>query len=123
MQVFTGDGQVIKLQNLCFKFRLKKYHARTGRLKKKSCGAGAIKKISSSLKILQLPHQKSNGPPLILSCLQLCIDTRGMFIFLKRNPNLILAFDLRIFYFVSKSDCNIRLIVFQTTVKLCSKNK
>ena len=44
-----------------------------------------------------------------------------MFIFLKRNPNLILAFDLRIFYFVSKSDCNICLIVFQTTVKLCSK--
>ena len=44
-----------------------------------------------------------------------------MFIFLKRNPNLILAFDLRIFYFVSKSDCNISMIVFQTTVKLCSK--
>ena len=43
--------------------------------------------------------------------------------FLKGNPNLILAFDLRIFYFVSKDDCNIRLIVFQTTVKLCSKNK
>ena len=51
----------------------------------------------------------------IQSCLQLCIDTCSMFIFSKRNPNLILAFDLRIFYFVSKSDCNIRLIVFQTT--------
>ena len=44
-----------------------------------------------------------------------------MFIFLKRNLNLILAFDLRIFYFVSKSDCNISMNVFQTTVKLCSK--
>ena len=44
-----------------------------------------------------------------------------MFIFLKRNLNLILAFDLWIFYFVSKSDCNISMIVFQTTVKLCSK--
>ena len=32
-----------------------------------------------------------------------------------------MKFDLRIFYFVSKSDCNIRMIVFQTTVKLCSK--
>ena len=59
----AGDGQVIKLQNLCFKFALKKYHARTGRLKK-SCRAGAIKKISSNLKILQPLHQKSNGPPL-----------------------------------------------------------
>ena len=44
-----------------------------------------------------------------------------MFIFLKRNLNLNLAFDLWIFYFVSKSDCNISMIVFQTTVKLCSK--
>ena len=43
-----------------------------------------------------------------------------MFIFLKRNLNLILAFDLRIFYLVSKSDCNISMIVFQTTVKLWS---
>ena len=41
--------------------------------------------------------------------------------FLQWNLNLILAFDLRIFYFVSKSDCNISMIVFQTTVKLCSK--
>ena len=32
-----------------------------------------------------------------------------------------MKFDLRIFYFVSKSDCNISMIVFQTTVKLCSK--
>ena len=32
-----------------------------------------------------------------------------------------MEFDLRIFYFVSKSDCNISMIVFQTTVKLCSK--
>ena len=40
--------------------------------------------------------------------------------FFKRNLNLILAFDLRIFYFVSKSDCNTSMIVFQT-VKLCSK--
>ena len=38
-----------------------------------------------------------------------------------RNLNLNLAFDLWIFYFVSKSDCNISMIVFQTTVKLCSK--
>ena len=57
----------------------------------------------------------------ILSCLQLCIDICRMFIFLKRNLNLNLAFDLWIFYFVSKSDCNISMIVFQTTVKLCSK--
>ena len=42
-------------------------------------------------------------------------------LFLKRNINLILAFDLRIFYFVSKSDGNINMSVFQTTVKLCSK--
>ena len=41
--------------------------------------------------------------------------------FFKRNLNLILEFDLRIFYFVSKSDCSISTIVFQTTVKLCSK--
>ena len=32
-----------------------------------------------------------------------------------------MEFDLRIFYFVSKSGCNISMIVFQTTVKLCSK--
>ena len=32
-----------------------------------------------------------------------------------------MAFDLRIFYFVSKSDYNISMIVFQITVKLCSK--
>ena len=44
-----------------------------------------------------------------------------MSIFLKRNLNLILAFDLRIFYCVPKGDCNIRMIVFQTTIKLCSK--
>ena len=42
----------------------KKYHARTERLKKKFCRAGAIIKKSSSQKILQPPHQKSNGPPL-----------------------------------------------------------
>ena len=44
-----------------------------------------------------------------------------MSIFLKRNLNLILAFDLRIFYCVPKGDCNISMIVFQTTIKLCSK--
>ena len=32
-------------------------------IKKKSCSAGRIKKISSSLKVLQPPYQKSNGPP------------------------------------------------------------
>ena len=56
-----------------------------------------------------------------MSCLQLCIDFCSMSIFLKRNLNLILAFDLRIFYCVPKGDCNISMIVFQTTIKLCSK--
>ena len=60
----AGDGQVIKLQNLCFKFPLKKISCKDREIKKKSCRAGAIKKISSSLKILQPLHQKSNGPPL-----------------------------------------------------------
>ena len=59
----AGDGQVIKLQNLCFKFPLKNIMQGQGD-KKKSCRAGAIKKISSNLKILQPLHQKSNGPPL-----------------------------------------------------------
>ena len=44
-----------------------------------------------------------------------------MSIFFKRNLNLILVFDLRIFYFVPKSDGDISIIVFQTTVKLCCK--
>ena len=47
------------------KVSFRKYHARTWGLKQKSCGARTIKTISSSLKILQLPHQKSNCPPLI----------------------------------------------------------
>ena len=34
-------------------------------LKKNPAGLEESKKISSSLKILQPPHQKSNGPPLI----------------------------------------------------------
>ena len=37
-----------------------------GDLKKNPAGLEQLKKISSSLKILQLPHQKSNGPPLKL---------------------------------------------------------
>ena len=55
----AGDGQVIKLQNLCFKFPLKIISCKDREIKtKKSCRAGAIKKISSSLKILQSPPSK-----------------------------------------------------------------
>ena len=62
----TGDGrQVIKLQNLCFKFPLKKLSCKDRDIKKKILQGWSIKKkISSTLKILQPPHQKSNGPPL-----------------------------------------------------------
>ena len=49
-----------------------------------------------------------------MSCLQLFIDICSM-------SKSDLAFDLRIFYFVPKSDCNISMIVSQTTVKLYSK--
>ena len=65
-----SDGQVIKLQNLCFKFPLKKISCKDREIKKKSCRAGAIKKISSSRKILQPPHQKSNSPPLKNNAIQ-----------------------------------------------------
>ena len=78
----AGDGQV-NFQ-IRFKFPLKKYRARTWRLKKKSCRAGKIiKKISSSLKILQPPHQKSNGPPLKRS-LMACAGQRDWW-FIQRN--------------------------------------
>ena len=61
----AGDGHVIKLQNLCFKFPFKKISCKDREIKKKNpAGLEQSKKISSSLKILQPPHQKSNGPPL-----------------------------------------------------------
>ena len=53
----AGDGQVIKLQNLCFKFPLKKISCKDREIKKKSCRAGEIKKISSSLKIPPPPSK------------------------------------------------------------------